>query len=177
MLFDIDPILTGDLLKALDEMGHGDSVVIADAHFTASKLAAKHLVYLPGLSSPKVLGAIRTVIVPDEYEDFQLGLMASPGELLPVQTELIHAARLDDATVSAGPDTPNPDPARVRLLSRQEFYDRAARAELIVRTGETRAYGNALFFKGVTPTKGVTLITGATPAEGVAPADIPVPTG
>lgn len=33
MLLDLDPVLTGQLLKALDEMGHGDSVVIADAHF------------------------------------------------------------------------------------------------------------------------------------------------
>jgi len=140
VLLGIDPILTGEFLKALDEMGHGDAVVIADAHFTASKLAKKHLLYLPGLTSPRVMRAIRTVFVPDEYEKYQLGLMASPtDDLLPVQSELIQEARLDTPT------------SQVHLLSRQDFYDRAGKAELIVRTGETRVYGNALFFKGVTP--------------------------
>ncbi|MDR0283970.1 MAG: hypothetical protein LBI33_03650 [Propionibacteriaceae bacterium] len=150
MLFGIDPILTGEFLRALDEMGHGDAVVIADAHFTASKLAKKDLLDLPGLTSPRVLAAIRSVLVPDEFEPFQLGLMASPEPgLLAVQTELIAAAQLGDATVGTDPGTPGG--CHVRLLGRQEFYDRAATAELIVRTGETRVYGNALFFKGVTP--------------------------
>src|SRR5665647_1821016 len=36
MLLNLDPVLIGQLLMALDEMGHGDAVVIADAHFTAS---------------------------------------------------------------------------------------------------------------------------------------------
>jgi len=44
VLLNLDPILTGRMLLALDEMGHGDAVVIADAHFTASKLARKHLI-------------------------------------------------------------------------------------------------------------------------------------
>lgn len=136
MLLNIDPILTGRLLLALDEMGHGDAVVVADAHFTASKLARKHLIDLPGLSSPRVLRAIRTVIVPDSYGP-ALDLMESPEGLLPVQTELIAAADLGGA--------------EHRLVERFAFYDLAAQAELIVRTGETRTYGNALFRKGVTP--------------------------
>ena len=36
MLLNLDPVLTGQLLLALDEMGHGNAVVIADAHFTAA---------------------------------------------------------------------------------------------------------------------------------------------
>ena len=31
MLLNIDPLLTGPLLAALDEMGHSDAVVVADA--------------------------------------------------------------------------------------------------------------------------------------------------
>ncbi len=137
MLLNLDPILTGQLLMALDEMGHGDAVVIADAHFTASKLAKKHLLDLPGLSSPRVLQAIRSVIVPDTYP--ALDLMESPDGLLPVQTELIEAAGLTQADA--------------RLVERFAFYDLAAQAELIIRTGETRTYGNALLRKGVTPVK------------------------
>jgi len=136
MLLNVDPILTGQLLMALDEMGHGDGVVIADAHFTASKLAKKHLIDLPGIGSPRVLQAIRTVLVPDTHGP-ALDLMESPDGLLPVQEELIAAAQLNGA--------------ERRLIERFAFYDLAAEAELIIRTGETRVFGNALFRKGVTP--------------------------
>lgn len=138
MLLNLDPILSGRLLMALDEMGHGDAVVIADAHFTASKLAKKHLLDMPGLSSPRVLMAIRSVIVPDTDPAIDLMDSGSP-ELLPVQSELLAAAQLtmDNA----------------RLVERFAFYDLAAQAELIIRTGETRVYGNALLRKGVTPVR------------------------
>lgn len=136
MLLNLDPLLTGRLLLALDEMGHGDAVVIADAHFTASKLARKHLIDLPGIGSPRVLRAIRSVIVPDTYGP-ALDLMEAPDGLLPVQEELIAAADLQGA--------------ESRMVERFAFYDLAAQAELIIRTGETRVYGNALFRKGVTP--------------------------
>ena len=136
MLLNLDPVLTGRVLLALDEMGHGDAVVIADAHFTASKLAKKHLVDLPGLSSPRVLKAIRSVMVPDDYGP-ALDLMEAPDGPLPVQQELIAAADLGAC--------------ESRFVERFAFYDLAAQAELIIRTGETRVYGNALFRKGVTP--------------------------
>ena len=136
MLLNVDPILNGQLLMALDEMGHGDAVVIADAHFTASKLAKKHLVDLPGIGSPRVMQAIRSVLVPDTYGP-TLDLMECPDGLMPVQQELIAAARLDGA--------------ECRMIERFAFYDLAAEAELIIRTGETRIFGNALFRKGVTP--------------------------
>ncbi|MDR0489400.1 MAG: hypothetical protein LBG99_08440 [Propionibacteriaceae bacterium] len=152
MLVGVDAILTGVLLKALDDMGHGDAVVIADAHFTAKKLAKNPVIEMPGLSTPRVLQAIRSVFVPDEYEPYQLGLMECPGDqLLEVQTELVDVALLDSPTISTGEKPANSTAAHVRLLDRQAFYDRAAQAELIIRTGETRIYGNALFFKGVTP--------------------------
>lgn len=153
MLVGVDPILTGRLLCALDEMGHGDMVIVADAHFTAAKLARKPVIELPGLPSPRVLKAIRRLFVPDEFSDFQLGLMESPAaDLLDVQQELIAAADLGDPTVSPLPlDAPDAQGYRVGLIERFAFYDFAAKAELIIRTGETRPYGNALFFKGVTP--------------------------
>lgn len=136
MLLSLDPVLTGKLLMALDEMGHGDTVVIADAHFTASKLARKHLMDMPGLTSPRVLSAIRSVVIPDTYQ-IPLALMEAPGGILPVQAELIAAAQLTEA------DT--------EFIERFAFYDLAAQAELIIRTGETRIFGNAIFRKGVTP--------------------------
>lgn len=93
MLLNLDPILTGQLLMALDEVGHGDAVVIADAHFTASKLAKKHLIDMPGRSSPRVFRAIRSVMAPASYP--VLDLKECPGGELPVQQELIAAAGLE----------------------------------------------------------------------------------
>ncbi|MCC6497115.1 MAG: transport protein RbsD/FucU, partial [Propionibacteriaceae bacterium] len=101
----------------------------------ASKLARKHLIDMPGLTSPRVLQAIRSVMVPDTFP--ALDLMESPDGVLPVQTELVAAAGLELE--------------EARMVERFAFYDLAAQAELIIRTGETRVYGNALFRKGVTP--------------------------
>ncbi len=138
MLLNVDPVLTGALLRALDEMGHTDSVVIADAHFPAARLAKIHYVDLPLLSTPRVLEAVCSVIPPDDFPG--LDLMEAPGDdLLPVQSELIAAAGLTRETT--------------RLVERFAFYDLAAEASLIIRTGETRIYGNALLRKGVVPVR------------------------
>lgn len=133
MLNGIDPLLSGDLLAALDAMGHSDAVCLADAHFPADRLADRLLV-MPGCGTPDLLRAVCTVLPLDD--DPALDLMASAdGERLPVQDALVDAAGL-------GADG-------VRFLGRHEFYDAAAAAYLIVRTGETRTYGNAIVRKGV----------------------------
>ena len=136
MLTGIHPLLTGALLAHLDAMGHSDAVVLADAHFPAARLASR-LLDLPGTSTPDLLAAVRSVLPLDDAP--ALDLMATPdGVRLPVQDALVEAA-------GAGPDD-------VRMLSRHDFYDEAATAYLVVRTGETRTYGNALLRKGVVET-------------------------
>ena len=135
MLTGIHPILAGDLLAALDRLGHGDELVVADANFPAHRLGAE-VVETPGLPSPEVVEAIRTVVPLDGYEGASVLLMAAEGgERLPVQHELVEAA-------SAPAD-------RVAELERFAFYERAAAARLVVRTGELRPYGNLVLRKGV----------------------------
>jgi L-fucose mutarotase len=136
VLTSIHPILTGELLAHLDAMGHSDAVVLADAHFPAARLADRLLVF-PGLSTPDVLTAVRTVIPLDDAPGLDL-MTSADGERLPVQDQLIAAA-------GAGADD-------VRFLDRHAFYDAAGLAYLIVRTGETRTYGNAILRKGVVAT-------------------------
>ena len=133
MLTAINPILTGSLLAHLDAMGHSDSVVLADAHFPADRLARRLLTF-PGLSTPEVLAAVRTVVPLDDPP--AIDLMTSADRVrLPVQDELVAAARATERDV--------------RSLPRHDFYDVAAEAYLIVRTGETRTYGNVILRKGV----------------------------
>jgi L-fucose mutarotase len=135
VLTGIHPILAGDLLAALDRLGHGDELVVADANFPAHRVGAP-VVETPGLPSPAVVEAIRMVVPLDGDERASVLLMAAEGgERLAVQHELVAAA-------SAPVD-------RVAELERFAFYDRAAAARLVVRTGELRPYGNLLLRKGV----------------------------
>lgn len=133
MLQGINPLLSGELLLHLDAMGHSDSVVIADAHFPAAALGER-VVVLPGTTTPEVLAAIRTVIPLDDSPSLDL-MTSADGEVLEVQHELMAAAGTNLETT--------------QFVDRFAYYDVARTAFLIVRTGETRKYGNALLRKGV----------------------------
>ena len=133
MLNGIDGLLTGELLMHLDAMGHSDSVIVADAHFPAKRLA-KNYIELPGTTTPDVVRAIRTVLPLDV--DGPLDLMATPDQnTLQIHDELIAAARIEHG-----------DP---RFVDRFDYYDLAEKAFVIIRTGEQRIYANALLRKGI----------------------------
>lgn len=134
MLTGLNPILTGELLAHLDAMGHSDAVVVADAHFPAERLAHR-LVQLPALSAPEVVRAIRTVLPLDDAPSVDL-MRSADKDHEPVQNELIDAAGVLHDT-------------DVRFLDRHDYYDLAASAFLIIRSGETRKYGNVMLRKGL----------------------------
>ena len=133
MLEGIHPLLTGELLLHLDRMGHSDSVVVADAHFPAWALGAR-VVDLPGTTTPEVVAAIRTVLPLDDAPGLDL-MESADGEVLEVQHELMAASGTALETT--------------RFVERFDYYEVAKGAYLMVRTGETRKYGNALLRKGV----------------------------
>ena len=61
MLLGISKLLTGDMLKALCDMGHGDELVIAAANFPAESIAAstgRALIRVPGVNASELLEAI-----------------------------------------------------------------------------------------------------------------------
>lgn len=133
MLEGIHPLLTGELLLHLDRMGHSDSVVVTDAHFPAWALGAR-VVDLPGTTTPEVVAAIRSVLPLDDAPGLDL-MESADGEVLDVQHELMAAAGTALETT--------------RFVERFDYYEVAKGAYLMVRTGETRKYGNALLRKGV----------------------------
>lgn len=133
MLEGIHPLLTGELLLHLDRMGHSDAVVIADAHFPAWGLGAR-VIDLPGTTTPEVVAAICTVLPLDDAPGIDL-MTSADGEVLDVQNELMAAAGTAVDTTA--------------FVERFAYYEVAKAAYLIVRTGETRKYGNALLRKGV----------------------------
>lgn len=133
MLQGINPLLTGELLKHLDEMGHSDSVMIVDAHFPASRLA-KRIVTLPGQSTPDVLAAVRSVFPLDDTP--AVDLMTSADEtVLEVQKQILGAAGVSME--------------QCRFVARYDFYAAADSAYLIIQTGETRTYGCVIVRKGL----------------------------
>ncbi|GAB3570033.1 RbsD/FucU family protein [Spelaeicoccus albus] len=137
MLTGIHPLLTGRLLWCLDRLGHSDSVVIADAHFPAARIAAENagtVLDFPAVGSPDMLAAVRTVIPLDDAPALDLMASAS-GDVLVVQQELMRVAGVDAE--------------HVRFTDRFDFYETAAGSSVIVRTGETRQYGNVLLRKGL----------------------------
>ncbi|KJK11433.1 transport protein RbsD/FucU [Terrabacter sp. 28] len=136
MLQGVHPLLTGAVLLHLDAMGHSDSVAVVDAHFPAARVG-RVVIDMPGTTSPHVLAAIRSVLPPDDTPALDL-MATADATVLPVQEELAQAAGVTHA--------------EVRYVDRLGFYELVEGAQLVVRTGETRVYGNALFRKGlVTP--------------------------
>jgi L-fucose mutarotase len=133
MLQGIHPLLTGELLKHLDEMGHSEAVVIVDAHFPAAGLAER-LVTLPGTTAPEVVVAIRSVLPLDDAPAVDL-MTSADGTVLDVQRELLAAAGVAKN--------------EARFVDRFDYYEVAAEGYVIVRTGETRKYGNAILRKGL----------------------------
>ena len=133
MLAGVHPLLTGALLAHLDAMGHSDTVVVADAHFPVARLGAR-TVDLPTLPSPEVVRAVRTVLPLDDAPALDL-MTSADGTVLPVQHELITAAGAEGDGH--------------RFVPRHDFYALAGEAFVILRTGETRVYGNAALRKGV----------------------------
>jgi L-fucose mutarotase len=133
MLIGINPLLHGDFPAKLDHMGHGDTIVIADANFPAHRLN-KNVVALAGI---KVTDALRAVlsVFPLDTNDPAL-LMESTRGVLPIHAELVGAI-------------PQEEPLTVEYLSRNDFYERASLASVVALTGELRPYGNIILSKGV----------------------------
>lgn len=129
MLLGIHPLLTGEMLRRLDVMGHSDRLVIADANFPAHRFDPD-AIDCPGLLVSEVVRAVRSVLPLDIA--MPTLLMNSPEGELPIHREIAEAI-----------DGP------VEFLERFAFYDAAQSAVCVIRTGETRPFGNALMFKGV----------------------------
>jgi len=141
MLKGISPCLSPDLLKVLAEMGHGDEIVLGDAHFPGHSVHTRTL-RADGLSVVQLLDAILPLFELDSYADPIVMMQAVEGDTLDpaVETDYLAAIR------THAPDVPNP----IRI-DRFAFYDRARHAYAVVMTGEVRKYGNVLLKKGVTP--------------------------
>jgi L-fucose mutarotase len=145
MLKGISPLLSPDLISVLCRMGHGDEIVLADAHFPGESLNPR-LLRADGLRIPALLDGILPLFELDSYVDAPLVMMAAvPGDVLDPAVEESYLVPVRRHAATAPP---------VARVDRFAFYDRAAKAFAVVMTGETAKYGNILLKKGVTPLGG-----------------------
>jgi len=141
MLKGISKYIGPELLAILHEMGHGDEIILADAHFPGHSIGPR-VVRADGITVKELLGGILPLFELDSYASPLMMMEAVPGDTLDpaVESDYMETVRryLKEA----------PSPVRIE---RQAFYQRAKSAFAIVMTGELRKYGNLIIKKGVTP--------------------------
>ena len=142
MLRGISPLLSPDLLSTLHRMGHGDEIVLADAHFPSFSSNATVL-SAAGIGVTTLLDGILPLLEIDTYVADPLVMVEPvPGDSMDPEVLADYRAALARHAPTAAP---------IVFLERFAFYERARRAFAIIATGETRKYGNILLKKGVTP--------------------------
>ena len=145
MLIGISPLISPDLLAVLHRMGHGDEIVLADAHFPGETYGQRVL-RADGLKIPDLLDAILPLFALDSYVESPLIMMSAvSGDQLDHAVETSYRQAID----KYWPKTPP-----IQRIDRFDFYDRAKQAFAVLMTGETVKYGNIILKKGITPISG-----------------------
>ena len=122
-------------------MGHGDEIILADAHFPGHSVNDKVL-RADGVKITTLLDGILPLFELDSYDNPLIMMQAVDGDSLDPSVESSYRAEIEKYVS----DTPE-----IIRIGRFEFYDRAEKAAAVVMTGETAKYGNIILKKGVTP--------------------------
>jgi L-fucose mutarotase len=141
MLKGISKYMSPELLSVLCRMGHGDEIILADAHFPGHSLGPQ-VIRADGITIAQLLEGIMPLFELDTYAaplammDYVKGDQPDPS----VERDYMQVIR------EYAPTVPNPE-----RIERHAFYERARNGFAIVMTGEVRKYGNLILKKGVTP--------------------------
>jgi L-fucose mutarotase len=141
MLKGIPEIISPELLKIFDKMGHGDDLVIGDSNYPAAS-NAKRLVRSDGHDVSELLDAILSLFPLDTFVGMPVSLMqVAKGDptVSEVQERIREVVRKHDLRGDAA----------ISLVGQFEFYERAKLAYAIVATTEHGAYGCMIIKKGV----------------------------
>lgn len=142
MLKGISPMLSPDLLKILCEMGHSDTIVIADGNFPAETMGKNGIVLrMDGHGVPEILEAILQVFPLDQYIEKPVSLMErcegdnADISIWDTYKEMIAKAEPRGTKV-------------IGTLERFAFYEEAKKAYCVIATSETSQYANVILQKG-----------------------------
>lgn len=140
MLKGVDPLLGGDLLKVLDDMGHADQLLLVDRNYPAVA-TGRPVIRLGEASVERAVAAILSVFPLDVFVERPLERMVvddDPAITTPAQDAVIALAR-----------NAHPRPLEWGVLARLDFYDRARDVFAVVHTLDDRPYGCFIMQKGV----------------------------
>lgn len=138
MLIGVDPLLPGDLLATLREMGHGDAIALTDANFPAHFLGPPCIRIDADLA--RAGRAVLSVMPLDGWVDAPLLRMEVDGR----RNELNDAHRDFQAMIE---EVAGSWP--MGSLERFRFYEEARGCVAVVATQERRPYANMILVKGV----------------------------
>jgi len=143
MLKGIPKIISPELLKVLAEMGHSDTLVIADGNFPSESIGKNAIVIrADGHGAPELLSAILQLFPLDTYVEKPVSLMeVMPGD--PIETPIWEEYKTIVKNVGGR------DADSIGTIERFAFYEAARSAYAIVATGESALYANIILQKGV----------------------------
>ena len=140
MLKGIDPLLSGDLLKILDDMGHGDQLLLVDRNYPAAA-SGKPVIRLGEVGVLRAAKAILSVYPLDSFIDHPL-------ERMEVEDDPIKTTSLQDDLLQLAKEAEHRELA-YGVIPRLDFYTRAKQAYAVVHTLEDQPYGCFILHKGV----------------------------
>lgn len=146
MLKKVPKIISGDLLKILCDMGHGDTIAIVDANYPAQyKGRNTKVISYPGVDATTLLRAIMELFPLDHIVD-------CPVEVMAMEQKDIAAGMKEPEFWADVDETVKPyvhNGVTYKKISRDDFYDKSEVATAIIQTGEERLYGDVILRKGV----------------------------
>ena len=138
--------ITPELLYVLARMGHGDSIVLADANFPSDSVAkhcvCKEVVRVSG-STSEILRAILHLIPLDQYMENPMQVMDRVPSDKERGLEVPAYKLLQEAGGISG------EPYKMEYVERFQFYVRAKTAFCVIQTTDRQLYANCIVFKGV----------------------------
>jgi L-fucose mutarotase len=143
MLKNINPLLNADILHALASMGHGDELVITDANFPAAAIAAQTVLGKPLHIAVDTITALEAVLSLFPIDTFDPERAPVRGMQIVGQPDAVPEVIMEAAPLLADHG------AQTVLIERFAFYAAAKQVYAIIRTVETRPYGNLILRKGV----------------------------
>lgn len=135
-------MLSPELLKILCEMGHSDTIVIADGNFPAETMGRNgKVIRMDGHGVPEILEAILEVFPLDQYIERPVSLMERvPGDNADVSIWKTYEEMIAKAEPRGT--------AVIDKLERFAFYEEAKKAYAVIATSETSQYANVILQKG-----------------------------
>ena len=143
MLKNIPALISPELLKILAEMGHSDTLVIADGNFPVESMGKNSkVIRMDGHNVPEILDAILQLFPLDTYTNAPVKLM-----------EVVQGDTVETPIWDTYKEIVKKYDARgheiFENIERFKFYDESKKAYTIIATSEKALYANIILQKGV----------------------------